>query len=278
MSNLPAVKALCEKTEVSERITDVYGDDAKIFISSIVNAVAGNTELQKCTPESIVGAAFKALPYRFLVDGILGQAYLVPYKGKATFQLGYRGIIQLALNSNRYRKILSAKIYADEIDSFNPITGEVVFKKDLSKADMRYNPKNKPVGFYSKIEEHSGFIAEAFMTIKQVEEHGARFSKSYGSSGSAWTTNFDAMAEKTVLLKVLNKYGRLVFKGDFNGSLDIEEGTDETAGTTQEPIPEAKETIKRGKAKKDNIVDAVVETPAETKPEATIEEKDPFDD
>jgi len=275
MSNLPAVKALCEKAEVSERITDVYGDDAKIFISSIVNAVAGNAELQKCTPESIVGAAFKALPYRFLVDSVLGHAYIVPYKGRAQFQLGYKGLIQLALRSRMYKKIITAKIFADEIENYNTVTGEVEFVRNPD-SKMRYDGKSKPCGYYAKIEEHSGFIAELYLPTKSIEEHGKRFSKSYGSSGSAWTTNFDAMAEKTVLIKVLNKYGQL----SFNALAVINDSDSDESPETEshEPIQEAKETIKRGKIKKETVVDAVVEAPAETQPEAPVEEKDPFDD
>jgi len=276
MSNLPAVKALCEKAEVLERITDVYGDDAKIFVSSIINAVAESTELQKCSPESIVGAAFKALPYKFLVDSVLGHAYIVPYKGRARFQLGYKGIIQLALRSGKYKRIITAVLYEDEIERSNPVTGEVVFKPNLSEAKMRYDGKSKPCGYYAKIEELGGFIAEVYMTVKAVETHGKRFSKSYGSSGSAWTTNFDAMAEKTVLIKVLNKYGQL----KFNDSLIVTESEESEIVPTpdDEPIQEAPQTTRRGKTKKEEVVvDAVTEEPAKEEPKQE-EEKDPFDD
>ena len=52
---------------------------------------------------------------------------------KAQFQMMYKGFIQLAIRSGYYEKMNYAVVYEDELESYNPITGEVKFVEDRSK-------------------------------------------------------------------------------------------------------------------------------------------------
>ena len=56
---------------------------------------------------------------------------------------------------------------------------------------------------------NNGFEKTLYMTLAEIEEHAKKYSQSYGKSFSPWSTNFDAMASKTVLKKLLNTWGIL---------------------------------------------------------------------
>ena len=109
-----------------------------------------------------------------------------------------------------------AEVYADEIVSYNPITGEVVFVDDFSKTKMREDEKLEDVaGFYAWFKLKHGFYHGLYMSKKQVENHAKRYSKSYqtdlakGRSSSRWSQDFVAMGKKTVIKLLLSRWGIL---------------------------------------------------------------------
>ena len=203
--------------DVKGRLEDILGKRAAAFGNSIVNVVSGSKQLMEVArnnPGSIMRAAMKAATINLPIEPALGQAAIVPYKNEAVFQLMYRGVIQLCVRSGQYKKIHCSEIYADELKSHNPITGEVKFN-DPATYKMRYADKNgqNVVGHYAYFRLTSGFEKAEYMTKAEVMVHAQKYSKAFqydlkeGKKASPWSTDPIPMGNKTVLLKLLKRFG-----------------------------------------------------------------------
>lgn len=215
-NNLQDVKKLLSMKEVQGRFNDIMGKKAPQFMASITNAVSGNRLLQQCDANSVMSAAFVAATYDLPIDGNLGFAAIVPYGNKAQYQLMYRGFVQLAIRTGAYEKMNVAEVYQDELEGYNPITGEVTFVEDFSKCAQRdEGADDKIIGYYAWFRLKSGFTKELYMTKKQVLNHAEKYSRAYrsdiekGRKDSRWSQDFDAMAKKTVIKQLLSKWGIL---------------------------------------------------------------------
>lgn len=224
------IKGLLNEDAVKKRFQEVLGKKAPQFMASIVNVVSASTQLKVCDANSIMAASFVAASFDLPIDSNLGFAALVPYKRTfkdkqtgqwikkdlAQFQMMYKGFIQLAIRTGQYEKMNCSEVYEDELLSYNPITGECQFVKDFSQTSQREaGETEKIVGYYGWFKLTSGFTKELFMSKKEVENHAKRYSQSYrydlddNKQSSKWTTDFDAMAKKTVIKMMLSKWGIL---------------------------------------------------------------------
>lgn len=253
LSVLGQVKSYLREDTVKAKFAEVLGEKAPQFMTSITNAIGSNASLAKCEASSILSSALVAATYDLPIDSNLGFAALVPYKDnksdmfKAQFQMMYKGFVQLAIRSSAYENMNVSEVYEDELISYNPITGELELTKDFSKCKQRKegNP-DKIVGYYAWFKLLAGFRKELYMTVEEVTNHAKKYSSSYkqdlkkGWTSSKWSTDFDAMAKKTVLKLLLSKWGVLsidmqraiqddqkVFSDDGNGSYDDNQDSQE---------------------------------------------------
>ncbi len=195
------IKAIMKAPSVEEQFKNVLKENAEPFVASIIDLYNGDQYLQQCEPKQVVMEALKAATLKMPINKALGFAYIVPYKGKAVMQIGYRGYIQLALRTGQYRIINTDVVYEGEVESINKLTGEISFTGER-KSD-------KVVGYFAHIEMVNGFSKTLFMKKEHVVEHAKKYSKSYGYKDGAWQTEFDAMAKKTVIRNLLSHYGYL---------------------------------------------------------------------
>ena len=135
------------------------------------------------------------------INNNLGFAYIVPYGNNAQFQIGYKGFIQLAIRSGQYETTGAAPIYKGQLKSNNPLTGYIF--------DFDVPPNGKPIGYAAYFKLKDGFHKTVYMTHDECLEHAKRFSKSFRFDSSIWKKDFSAMAQKTVLKKLISKYGPL---------------------------------------------------------------------
>lgn len=224
------VKQLVSSDSVKKKFTEVLGQKAPQFLASITNTVAGSTQLKKCSANSIMSAAFVAATYDLPIDSNLGFSAIVPYNEsiynpqtrqwekhpRAQFQMMYKGFIQLAIRSGYYEKMNYAAVYEDELKRYNPITGEIEFVKDFSQCTQRESgDESKVVGYYAWFRLKTGFSQELFMSTAAVDNHAKKYSQAYRydiekkKKSSKWTTDFEAMALKTVIKLLLSKWGIL---------------------------------------------------------------------
>ncbi len=245
--NMPSTAKFLEATLAEKRAE---------FVSNLIAMADGDANIAACDPGALMKCALNATALNLPLNKNLGYAYIIPYKGVPSFQIGYKGIIQLAIRTGAYRFINATEIREGEITR-NKITGEISFKKE--------NPSGKVVGYMAYLELMTGFTASMYMTEEEMEHHALRFSKMYAadkqykSFKSKWSDP-DArpkMALKTVLKGLLGTYGLMTT--EFAKAFEVDNDTEErTTGnrieeaeviTQQEPIieqpePEVVEKVK----------------------------------
>lgn len=192
-------------------------DKAGYFAMALMQVVDGNEQLKNAEPQSIFNAGIASAILGLPIEKNLGFSYIVPYGDKAQFQIGYKGFIQLALRTGQYKLINSTAVKEGEIKLKNRLTGEIEFNF-IEDDDLRDSLKT--IGYASYIEFNNGFRNTLYMSMKQVQAHAQKYSKSFGYKNSVWTTNFDAMALKTVLKLNLAKFGALSV--DFEKALQLD--------------------------------------------------------
>lgn len=200
------ISSLMNGAGVKAKFTEMLGKRAPQFISSVMTAINSNDLLQKSTPTSVYGAALMAATLDLPINQNLGFAYIVPfYNGKtrtneSQFQLGAKGYLQLAMRSGQYLKINVCEIYEGQIKVLNPVTEEYEFGTPTS---------NKVVGYMAYFKLLNGFEKYLYMTNEELSAHGMKYSQTFKKGFGLWKDNFDAMARKTVLKRLLSKYGIL---------------------------------------------------------------------
>jgi recombination protein RecT len=200
------LKATLALPSVEQQFKNAMADAAPLFVASLIDLYGGDSNLQKCAPNLVIMEALKAATLRLPINKGLGFAYIVAYKNKdgvyiPTFQIGYRGLIQLAMRTGQYACINADVVYEGELKSTEKLTGYI----DLSGEKT----SDKIVGYFAHFELLNGFRKTVYITLEDVTKHAKKFSKSLGSNSSSWKTDFDAMATKTPLRKLLGKYGIL---------------------------------------------------------------------
>jgi recombination protein RecT len=221
---------------VQEQFRNALGENSGMFVASLIDLYASDTYLQKCEPGKVVMEALKAATLKLPINKSLGFAYVIPYKNKAgqqepQFQMGYKGLIQLAMRTGQYRYINADKVLEGELKRHDKMTGEIELGEPTG---------SKVIGYFAMIETVNGFRKVIFWTRDQVEAHAKRFSKAYNSTHSPWKTDFDAMALKTLLKSLLGKYGIMsiemanAFSKDSDADEDPQAEID--ANANQEPL------------------------------------------
>lgn len=213
------LKGIINAPSIQEQFRNALSENKDAFVASLIDLYVSDSYLQKCEPKAVVMEALKAATLKLPINKALGFAYVVPYKGVPVFQIGYKGLIQLAMRTGQYRIINADVVYEGEVKSTNKLTGEI----DLSGEKK----SNKIVGYFAHIELINGFCKTMYSTKEQVTEHAKRFSKSFSNSGSAWQSDFDAMAKKTLLRNLLSHYGYLSVEMVGAIDKDVQADTDE---------------------------------------------------
>lgn len=202
MENKTSIIQYISEEAVSNNIKNTLGDRTPQFIASVAALVNTNPALQECDRKSLLSACLVAAALDLPINQSLGFAYIIPYNGKAQFQLGYKGFIQLAQRSGKFKTINATDVREGEIAGRNLLTGEIEF-------NWQDNRDQLPViGYVSYMELKDGFTKSYYMSVEELNAHASKYSKSYKMSKgmNIWRENFEAMATKTVIKLLLSKY------------------------------------------------------------------------
>ena len=202
MKNQLTTKQLFSGKSVQERFEKLLGEKTQGFISSVLQIVGNNKLLSKADPNTVLTAAATAATLNLPINQNLGFAWIVPYKGQAQFQMGWRGYVQLALRTNQYKRINVTEVYENQFTSFNRLTEELI-------ADFNVEGEGNVVGYAAYFSLTNGMEKTCYWTKEAVIKHAKKYSQAYSSSFSPWQDKdqFDAMAKKTVLKNTLSKWG-----------------------------------------------------------------------
>lgn len=200
------LKNILAAQSVKEQFENVLKENAGAFVASIIDLYNTDRTLQMCDPKNVVMEALKAASLKLPINKQLGFAWIVPYRDRKTgqyiptFQLGYKGYIQLCMRTGAYKYINADVVYEGELVKQDKLTGEIEIDPTQRKSD-------KKIGYFAFIETLNGFRKTLYMSMDEITKHAEQFSKSYGNENSVWATDFDAMALKTCLRLLLSKYG-----------------------------------------------------------------------
>ena len=190
------------------------------FTRMALSSLNNNPQLLECTPMSFIAALMDAAQLGLEPNTPLGQAYLIPYRNKdkgvveCQFQIGYKGLIDLAYRNERLRSIEAHTVY--ENDEFYYELGLDARLKHIPAWDERGDIK----GFYAVFKLDNGGYRFEVMSKNDVDRFRDTYSKTANSAYSPWNTSYEEMAKKTVIKKVL-KYAPL--KAEFKRALTLDE-------------------------------------------------------
>lgn len=248
--------------ENGKKLKAVLGDNASAFMVSVINLYT--SDLAGADPQTVLNSAFIAAALKLPIEKNLGFAYIIPYKNRkegtstAQFQIGYKGLVQLALRSGQIKKLNALEIYEGQIKSFNPLTEEIEF--DMSA------PKTEVVGYAAYMELVNGFSKIIYIPKEDMERHADKYSqafrydKNYKKSSSVWSTDFDSMAKKTVI-KMILKFAplstemQMIEKVDQSSikKVDVDEAGTINIGTTEVEYLDNKQEVT--KATKEQVLE-----------------------
>lgn len=226
---------------IQSMINNTLGDKKRSlnFIASISAVVSTNPALQDCDYKTVINAALLGEALKLAPSPQLGYFYMIPFKQNkynpqtksyelerivATFVLGYKGYIQLAIRSGYYKHINVISIKKGELISWDPMTEEI--KVNLIQDDQT-REQAETVGFYASFEYLNGFTKSLYWSYQKMLAHAEQYSEAFNAASYAlfkagktdpkdkrkyssfWYTQFDDMAAKTMLRQLISKWGIL---------------------------------------------------------------------
>lgn len=215
-SNAERLRSAMDAPSVQQTFQSVLKSRTDSFKTSLIELYTNDSKLIQCDPGLVISEALKMAVMGLPVNKTLGFSWIIPYKKRRQgadgkwqdvlipqAQLGYKGILQLAIRTGKYEYINADVVYEGELKHKDKLTGEI----DLSGEPT----SSKVIGYFAHLQTLDGFRKTLYSTTDQVKAHAERYSKNWDPTekNNIWNTNFDEMAIKTVLRGLLSKWGLL---------------------------------------------------------------------
>ena len=237
VKKIDVLKGILNAGSVQEQFRNALGQNSGTFVASVIDLYNSDSKLQLCEPKAVVMEALKAAVLHLPINKALGYAYIIPFNNtkkiqdeqgrdkylkvmEPTFQLGYKGYIQLAMRTGQYRTLNADVVYEGELRKVDKLTGEIAF--DGTRVS------DKVVGYFCYFELVNHYSKTLYMTIDQMAQHAKKYSKGLSkettidqllalaampvktdSKSVGWLGNFHSMGIKTVIRNLLSKWGYL---------------------------------------------------------------------
>jgi len=170
------------------------------FLASALALLRQSPALATCSPSSFFGALVQSAQLG-LTPGVLGLSYFVPFWNNKSHsrevQLipGYKGLMALAWASNHIKKIDAQVVYESDLFDYQLGTETRITHKPTAGA------RGGAVAYYAYVKLDTDELLIHVMTREEVDGHKRRYSKA--ANDGPWKTDFDAMALKTCIRRVL---------------------------------------------------------------------------
>jgi recombination protein RecT len=162
-----------------------------------LTVVRNNPKLQLCNPISFIAALMQASQLGLEPNTPLGEAYIIPYGNEVQFQIGYKGLLELANRSGKFKSIYAHAVYSNDTFEYN----YGLFK------NLKHIPADEAIGepiyYYAVYHLQNGGYDFVVWSRKQIEKHRDKYSFQAQSPYSPWSKDFGSMAKKTVLKDIL---------------------------------------------------------------------------
>lgn len=208
------------------------------FCTSLMELFSSDEKLMQCKPTDLMAEALKAASLHLPLNKQLGQCYILTFKNKGimtpTLVVGTRGYLQLAMRTGKYETINSDVVYEGELTGYDKVTGRL----DLSGV----RSSNVPAGYFAYFRMKNGLSKLLYMKLDEICIYAKQYSPTVKFSdkttaeslkklalkqaaegsgdGVGWYSNFESMALKTVLRRLLSKWGELSIESNDIINLD----------------------------------------------------------
>lgn len=233
----PKFSAMLQTPAFQKSLSNSMRDPKEIqkFTAAITSVVSTNPQIEECDAGTILSAALCGHALGLPPSPQLGQYYMVPFKDKknnrtvATFVLGYKGYIQLAIRSGQYKRLNVLEIKEGELISWDPLTEEIKIKLIEDEVQREHA---ETIGYYAWFKYVNGFEKALYWSKAKMIQHADKYSPAFSSAGdkykvsytdyvagnydqkkdgwrysSFWYQDFDGMAKKTMLRQLISKWG-----------------------------------------------------------------------
>ncbi len=182
------------------------------FVGVVTHAVQKTPKLLECDPTSLLSAVMESAALGLTPSGVLGESYLVPRAGAVNLQVGYKGLVKLALESGQVRQIVARPVYAKdhfrysfglEEDTFEHVPTEDPERGDVVRA----------YAIARMVEGPAQLEVTALADILQA--------KSVAQTSNVWNQWFGAMAAKTSVRRLCRL---LTLSPEYHRALAIDDG------------------------------------------------------
>ena len=171
------------------------------FTRMALSALNSNQQLLECTKMSFIAALMNAAQLGLEPNTPLGQAYLIPFKNKdkveCKFIVGYKGILDLVYRNENVQTIQAQIVYENDIFSYELGLESKLYHKPA------LHDRGEMTAVYALYKLSNGGYGFEVLSKDDVVQHATRFSQGMKSSYSPWNTDFESMAKKTAIRKVL---------------------------------------------------------------------------
>lgn len=232
--NIMSFKKQLDGNYVQQQLKNVLKENAGTFATSLMEVYTNDKQLQTCEPKAVIQEAIKAASLKLPLNKQLGYGYVVVYNNydrntrqkvpTPTLVIGYKGYIQLAMRTGQYRNINADVVYEGELQHTDKLTGAI----DLNGTKS----SEKIVGYFAHFELINGFSKTLYMTTEEMANYALKYAAVFRGQNApsvdslidmaqaqaqngpvqglvGWKGDFNAMAQKTVLRRLLSKYGFL---------------------------------------------------------------------
>lgn len=232
----PPINVLIHDEGFIKKAQDTLGNGTQQFMSSILSLVNSDKLLANCNSYELYNCCLMAAALKLPFNKDLGQAWIVPYGGKPQLQVGWKGFVQLAQRSGQFRTINCTDVKDGEIANIDRLSGEIEFKWLQDDAER---VKAETIGYVAYFELLNGFRKTFYMTRAELEAHAKKYSQTYKKGSGVWKDNFDAMARKTVIKLILNRYAPLSV--DMQKAIEIDQASADGSYIDNKPTFEVEE-------------------------------------
>ena len=196
------LSSFLNSSDINKKVEEILGSRKSTFFTSLIQIANSNDLLKNAEPQSVLNAGLLATSLNLPLNNSLGHAYIVPFKNnkankiEAQFQIGYKGLQQLAMRTGLYLDIDAKLVYEGQ------------YVEDDSFKGYHFNWKGKKsntvVGYASYFRLKNGFESLHYMSKEDLERHASRYSQTYKRGFGNWKDDFDKMGLKTVIKLLLN--------------------------------------------------------------------------
>jgi recombination protein RecT len=197
---LDTVRKLLEQSKAGLTMALPKHIPADYIIRVALTSVQRNPKLLECHPITLIGAVFQAAQLGLVPDGVLGQAYLVPFKNRKKNRLevqfipGYKGLIELARRSGELSTIAAEVVHAK--DTFKYVLGTTPMLEYVPTDEADPGPLTH-VWACARLKD--GGYQLVVMNHRQVMAIRARSQSVQAGVSSPWDSDPDWMWKKTAI-------------------------------------------------------------------------------